>query len=109
MPDVALFRSTSGQLIHLDLPLPGVMADQVTKGYLVRVNADGTPYTGDADAGVPAAPTTRPPVGAPKADWVGWAVHNGATVDDAEASTKADLVEKYGRDPAPPVDPTGGS
>ena len=120
-----------GGVVHPhDLPLPEGIAGRLARGHLRRVNPDGTPYTGPVDgvpgrtmpkfvvverdygavAGeVPAPPTVRPAVNAPKADWVGWAVHNGASVDDAEASTKADLIEKYGRDPAPPTDPTGGN
>lgn len=31
-----------------------------------------------------------------KADWVDWAVAQGADRDEAEAATKADLVEQYG-------------
>jgi len=45
----------------------------------------------------------RPPVGAPKADWVAWAVAqraDGVSEDDARAeaenSTKAELVAKHG-------------
>ncbi|HEY9473645.1 MAG TPA: hypothetical protein VIS06_07315 [Mycobacteriales bacterium] len=99
-----------GGVVHPhDLPLPEGIAGRLARGHLRRVNPDGTPYTGPVDGEVPAPPTVRPAVNAPKADWVGWAVHNGASVDDAEASTKADLIEKYGRDPAPPTDPTGGN
>lgn len=97
MAETALFRSESNQLIHMDLPLPDHMADKVTKGLLVRVNEDGTPYTGEAvDASEGAPVSERPATSAPKSAWVGWAVHNGATVDDAEAMTKQDLIEKYG-------------
>lgn len=97
MAETALFRSESNQLIHMDLPLPEHMADKVTRGQLMRVNDDGSPYTGEAvDASEGAPVTERPAQSAPKATWVGWAVHNGADVDDAEAMTKQDLIEKYG-------------
>lgn len=95
--ETGLFRSESGQEIHMDLPLPDHMADKVTKGTLVRINEDGTPYAGDAgDASQGAPVSERPPHNAPKSAWVGWAVVQGAKVDDAEAMTKQDLVEKYG-------------
>lgn len=97
MTETALFKSESNQLIHMDLPLPEHMQDKVTKGQLVRVNDDGTPYTGDAaDASEGAGVTERPDGRASKATWVGWAVHNGADVDEAEAMTKQDLIETYG-------------
>ena len=97
MAETALFRSESGQQIHMDLPLPDHMADKVTKGQLVRVNDDGSPYTGEAaDASEGAAVTERPAQSASKAAWVGWAVHLGADPDEAEALTKADLIDRYG-------------
>jgi hypothetical protein len=97
MAETALFRSESGQQIHMDLPLPEHMQAQVTRGTLVRINSDGTPYTGEAaDASEGAAVTERPAVSAPKAAWVGWAVHNGADADQAEVMTKHDLVETFG-------------
>jgi hypothetical protein len=93
----ALFRTESGQLIHMDLPLPEAIAPQVTRGTLVRVNDDGTPYTGEAaDASEGAGVTKRPAVNATKAEWVGWAVSQGANADDTEAMTKQDLIERFG-------------
>jgi hypothetical protein len=99
MTETGLFKSESNQLIHMDLPLPEHMQDKVTKGLLVRVNEDGTPYTGEAeDASQGAAVTERPANNAPKAAWVGYARHKDAdlSVDDAEAMTKQDLIEMYG-------------
>lgn len=40
--------------------------------------------------------TDKPAASDRKTDWVDWAVTQGADRDDAEAATKADLVEKYG-------------
>lgn len=95
------FRGEGGSIWEMDLPLPDHQAEKVTKGYLVQVNADGSPYVKPAGdptpAGVPTV-TTRPAVNAPKAEWVGWAVHNGMAPDDAEAKTKAELVDQFGRD-----------
>jgi hypothetical protein len=71
------------------------IADRLTKGYLKRVNADGTPYVEDTVR-------VQPAPYAPKGEWVGWAVHvsqstdSPITPDDAEALTKQDLIELYG-------------
>jgi hypothetical protein len=46
---------------------------------------------------VPAPPTERPAQAASKAEWVGWAVAQGSRPDDAEAMTKSDLIDKYGK------------
>ena len=40
----------------------------------------------------------RPAQADNKAAWVDWAVAQGADREDAEASTKADLIELYGSD-----------
>ncbi len=82
-------RGEGGSVFKLDLPLHEAIGDQLAKGYLVRVNKDGTGF-------VEATERTRPGVNAPKLDWVSWAVHSGAKPDDAEALTKTDLIEKYG-------------
>ena len=69
--------------------------DRLLKGYLKRVNADGTPYTEKSAR-------EQPATYASKAEWVGWAVHisqsteSPLTPDDAEALTKQDLIEAYG-------------
>lgn len=57
---------------------------------------DGVGATGDAP-GVTGA--TPPPVNATKADWVNFARNTDKTLpaEDAEAMTKAELIEKYGR------------
>jgi hypothetical protein len=85
-------------VIAMDLPLPGDIEKRMVRGQIVRVNPDGSPYTGAGDEdGAPAALTSRPAQSASKDAWVGWAVSNGARPDDAEAMTKADLIEQYGR------------
>lgn len=86
---------------RMSLPLPEVMAEKVTKGYLRRVNADGTPYVEAAPDGGETVPggAARPPQSATKAEWVGYAVRaGGMSPDDAEALTKGDLVDRFGRD-----------
>ncbi|WP_067470007.1 hypothetical protein [Actinomadura macra] len=93
--EVGYFRGEGGGVWPMDLPLDEVMAEKVTKGYLVRVNADGSPYA-EPDA-------EPPPQSAVKAEWVGYAVRHPdesrrMSPDDAEALTKADLIERFGRD-----------
>lgn len=91
------FRGTGGVIHEMALPLAEAYADQVTKGTLVRVNDDGSRYSGEAaDASEGAPVTERPAQSANKALWVGWAVHNGAELDDAEAMTKTDLIQQFG-------------
>lgn len=55
--------------------------------------------TGDQhdDEPAPAAPGAKPTQNANKATWVEWAVSQGADRDEAEKSSKADLVEAYGK------------
>lgn len=90
-------RGEGGTIFRLALPLHESIADRLAKGYLVQVNEDGSPYTGETGPSVPSLPTEPPAISAPKAAWVGWAVACGATPDDAEAMTKADLIEQYGK------------
>jgi len=69
--------------------------DRLLKGYLKRVNADGTPFKEKSDR---VAPKTTDS----KAAWVGWAEYisqstdSPITSDDAEALTKTDLIEMFG-------------
>jgi hypothetical protein len=73
----------------MSLPLHEVVANQLLKGYVKRVNKDGSDFVETVDR-------VRPAVNAAKAEWISWAVHKGALPDDAEALTKTDLIEKYG-------------
>lgn len=107
MAETGFFRGEGGVILLLDLPLPEVMQDKVTKGYLVRVaGEDGGTYVEPAPAedgsdltnGVP----PRPAQAATKAEWVGYAVLvHDMKPDDAEALTKQDLIDKFGRDIPP--------
>lgn len=84
-----------GTIFTMDLPLQEAIQERLDKGYLKRVNPDGSPLT---DATEPVAP---PPY-ASKKDWVGYAVADSArrgdpiSPDDAEALTKHDLIERFG-------------
>jgi hypothetical protein len=103
--EIGYFRGEGGVIWPMALPLPKVMAQKVTKGQLRRVNSDGTPYK-DTDAEVAGGETpARPAQSAPKAEWVGYAVRaHGLGVDDAEAMTKQDLIERF----SAPADPATG-
>lgn len=100
-------RGEGGAIFKMDLPLHETIEERLAKGYLVRVaNADCDPYVPEPESPeVPSTPTERPALDAGKPAWVGWAVHNGMTPDDAEALTVQDLIEKFGQPAAPPVPP----
>jgi hypothetical protein len=109
IPQVAphvFIRGEGGSIFKMDLPLHETIEDRLLKGYLTRVNEDGSPYVEGQDE-TPALPTERPALSASKATWVGWAVHEGMTPDDAEALTKTDLIEKFGAAPIVTEPPAG--
>jgi hypothetical protein len=87
--EVIHVRGEGGVVYEMTLPLQRHIADRLTKGYIKRVNPDGSEWS---DGPAP----TKPNVNAPKVEWVGWAVQQGAEPDQAEALTKTDLIEKYG-------------
>jgi hypothetical protein len=96
MPETIHIRGEEGAIFALaPSAVTQFIADRLAKGYLTRVNADGTPYQEDTVR-------VQPPPYASKAEWVGWAVHASQstdtpiTPDDADALTKADLIELYG-------------
>lgn len=89
--ETIFLRGEGGGVHELDLPLPEGIAERYSKGLLTRVNADGSPYEGDTKAEV-----ERPAKSGSRADWVRWAVSQGADAEEADGMTKADLVEHYG-------------
>lgn len=98
MADSILVKGSGGSIFTLDLPLHEAMADQLTKGLLIRVDSDGKKIEGDLGDGVPSLPTERPATKANKAEWVGWAVAQGMDADEANGHTKGDLIERYATD-----------
>jgi hypothetical protein len=101
-----------GSVFAMALPLPKPVQQRLDKGYLRRVNADGTPYderhqadTGsDLTNGVPA----RPSVNAPKADWVAYAVGAlGLSAEQADGATKKDLIDLAAASRATANEPNG--
>lgn len=100
-------QGEGGGVFELSLPLHETITDKLAKGHVRRVQADGSPYVeSDRPDGVPGLPESRPAVNAVKAEWVGWAVVQGMTPDDAEALTKTDLIERFGvtAEPEKPAD-----
>lgn len=84
-----------GSVFTMDLPLQEAIQDRLIKGYLKRVNPDGSPWSDETEP-------VAPPAYASKKDWVGYAVAESArrgdpiSPDDAEALTKHDLIERFG-------------
>lgn len=101
--DTIHVRGEGGAVFEMALPLPEHIAERLAKGYLRRVNADGTPYVEDPAPGqtggsdLTEGRPPRPEPSARKADWVAYAVHVlGLRPDDAEARTKQDLIDLAG-------------
>ena len=93
--DTGYFLGAGGSIYEMDLPLSEVMQNQLTRGQLVRVNKDGSPYDEHGAMDLVNGEIRRPGSNAPKNEWVGYAVSQGVTVDDADAMTKVDLIEKF--------------
>lgn len=95
MMETGFFRGAGGGIFEMPLPLSDNYAYQAERGQLVRVNADGSPWEDAAEAAGdgPKVPSKS----ASKNEWVGYAVSQGMSVDDADAMTKSDLVEKFGQ------------
>lgn len=100
MADTGFFTEAADHIVEIDLPLPEHLQDRVTKGYLRRVNEDGTPWVEpvdeDAEQGsdLTNGVTPRPALNAVKAEWVGYAVNAlGMDPNDAEAASKQDLID----------------
>lgn len=88
-------KGEGGSVFKLDLPLSEAISDRLAKGTIVRVaNADGDPYDGPDDD-LPAPPTEKPAQSALKPAWVAYAISQGMSEADADASTKQDLIDLY--------------
>lgn len=94
------YLGESGGMWAYDLPLHETIQEKVAKGYLRRVNPDGSPWSAPAPEDGSAPPAERrPSQSAPKVEWIGYAVRaHGADPGEADGMTKPDLIEKYGRD-----------
>lgn len=89
------YRGAGGAVFEMDEPLNENMQRQVDRGELVPVDADGAQIDG--------GPPSQPKPAASKAEWVGYAVavskstDKPISIDDADAMTKNDLIERYGK------------
>lgn len=89
------FRGEGGTVFEFDLPLSEPLQYQLDRGQLHRVSADGSDYEAHGATDLANGTIRRPGINASKNEWVGYAVSQGMRVDDADAMTKADLVDKY--------------
>jgi len=93
--ETGFFRGEGGAIFEMDLPLSEPLQYQLTRGQLRQVNEDGTPYEAQSTMDLVNGDIRRPGKNASKNEWVGYAVSQGMSVNDADAMTKADLIEKF--------------
>lgn len=87
-----------------DLPLSEVMVDQLARGAVTP--ADGSEGAAesilstddDTEVAPDDAPDGPPAKSASKAEWVAYAVTQGADAADADELKKDDLIEAYGQE-----------
>lgn len=101
------YRAENGHVIYFDRDhLPEGIGSRIARGDLQRVNEDGSewaggpddagePDTGGGDPGGSGDIPEAPKKSASKADWVEFAVSQGADADEAAAMTRDDLVAAF--------------
>jgi hypothetical protein len=95
-------RGTGGIVWTYSLPLSPEIANQLIRHEMIRVNSDGSPWVEPETGEAPVV--ARPADGAVKSAWVGYAVWRSEqlgepiTVDAADAMTKTDIIDRYGKD-----------
>lgn len=94
--ETGFFRGAGGGVFEMDLPLAEPYEYQVTRGQLVRVNPDGSAYQAHGAMDLDNGTIRRPGVNAAKNEWVGYAVAQGMSVDEADGMTKNELIERFG-------------
>lgn len=94
--ETGFFRGAGGTIFEMDLPLAEPYQYQADRHQLVRVNADGSAYEAQGAMDLADGTIRRPGVNAAKNEWVGYAVFNGLSVDEADGLTKAELIERFG-------------
>ncbi len=92
MAETIHVRGEGGVIWEMDLPLPEGVAQRLASGVLTRVNADGSPFEPDPAQERPA----RPKDNASTEKWAEYARTLGATDEDVEGLSRADLIELYG-------------
>jgi hypothetical protein len=107
---LTVFLRHGGDLNEHDWPLHPDIAEQLAKGMVTQASEPGPatwfkpPETVPSESeqtGREIYADDRPLVphrGAPKSEWVGYAVKvHGVRPDDADAMTKQDLIDRYGQ------------
>jgi hypothetical protein len=101
-------RGENGVQMYFDMPaLPDAIAQRIARGDLARVNADGTPWEGDAtaEAADDDPPADAPPLPSAKDNrqvWAASAISQGMDRDEANNLTKAQLIARLTGPPAAP-------
>ncbi len=98
------FLGENGALHVHDLPLPEGLQHRLDRGDLVRVNEDGTPWTGDDDPDelVDVPPPDAPPLPkltAHRRTWIDFAISQGMDREQANNLSKAELVGALASEP----------
>jgi hypothetical protein len=98
-------RSSGGHVAEREIPAPGSKREAELNAL---ADAPETDWRREADplADEPPAEPMRPAKSASKADWVAYAVSQGATEDDANAATRDELATLYAEPRE--VNPDGG-
>ena len=103
MSETHHYRGPGGQIIALDWPPHESVHAQIVRGELRRVTEDGKPYVEPVEDDVPAVELKQPAKNASKDEWVGYVVRltegteHPVTVDQAQAMTVKDMVERFGQ------------
>ncbi|MFE4919005.1 hypothetical protein [Streptomyces sp. NPDC056661] len=95
MAETAFFRGEGGAVWEMDLPLGSAHQRDVELGRLIQVDPEGSAFTEPATEPDPQEPAKKPNKASSKADWVAWAVQQGAEQEEAESLTLAALIERF--------------
>jgi hypothetical protein len=90
---LVIVKDDAGHDLYLyeNAPVPA----NADAGDVKRLKAEG--MLGDAEQTAPGGEADGPPAkSAPKSDWVDYAVAQGADPDEADGSTKDQLIDTYG-------------
>lgn len=87
-----VYQGAGGLRLHLDEPLSGEMAKQVSAGLLAPVGDEASEPESPTPAD-PDAPVEKPNANSKVDDWRAYAVSLGMPEEDAAAATKKELQE----------------
>jgi hypothetical protein len=97
--DIAYLQIAGGSVQEHSLPLHWAVQGQLDKGYIARVNEDGSPWTEPAPEPEEPLGPKEPAKNASKADWAAYAkaIDDELTDEDIEGMTRDGLAELYGK------------